>query len=179
MQKVWEIFCENWSEVTQSCGVRLHAFVLMSNHFHAVLTTPNANLDVVMQYILRETARAINTRAQRINHVFGGPYEWSLICNQYSYERISRYVFANPVKVGLCERVEDYSFSTLHTVVHRKPSLMPLSESIFDFGSMLTRPLEDRLEWLNQSTHPSLQKEIRRCLSRGEVNLSPEDTLIT
>lgn len=48
MPVVWEIFCE---ELTRKCGkhnLQVHAFVVMSNHFHLIASTPEANTIIEM-----------------------------------------------------------------------------------------------------------------------------------
>src|SRR5690348_15519526 len=59
--------------------VRVHAFVMMPNHFHLLLTSPSRDIDLVMKEVLSSTTRMLNTRLRRSGHIFGGRYFWSLL----------------------------------------------------------------------------------------------------
>src|SRR5581483_5588273 len=72
--EAWNIFVECAFAISVAYGAKIHAFVLMSNHFHLLVSTPDSNLDDVMQYFLREAGKLINLKAKRINHIFGGRY---------------------------------------------------------------------------------------------------------
>src|SRR5687768_2108167 len=71
VSECWKLFQKKLYAANQKYKFEIHTFVLMSNHFHLIASTPQANLDQVMRYFLTEFSRAINVRADRINHVFG------------------------------------------------------------------------------------------------------------
>ncbi len=166
---VWEIFQGLWNEAVIEYGVQLHVFVLMSNHFHAVLTTPNENIDEIMHHILREAARRINQLTGRINHVFGGTYKWSIIESRSHYKHVVRYVYQNPVKAGICKRVEDYPFSTIADWQEADPTrrLFPVSDSIFDKESVLDLSISQKIEWLNQTYSSVKYDALKKALKRS------------
>src|SRR5688500_9191320 len=67
-----------WKELTQQCyeitilfGVRIHAFVLMPNHFHLLITVPEHDLVIVMQHFMRAATKEMNRRSGRSGRVFG------------------------------------------------------------------------------------------------------------
>src|SRR5690606_20442105 len=90
------------------------AVVLMPNHFHMILTVPMHDLGVVMNRLMTSVSRRANLFSGRTGHLFGGPYFWSLIASFRYYGHALKYVYRNPVKGGLCERVERYPFGSLH-----------------------------------------------------------------
>ena len=57
-----ERFLETLTEACQKTGWQLHAFCLMSNHFHLVLETPQANLVAGMQWFLGTYTSRFNRR---------------------------------------------------------------------------------------------------------------------
>lgn len=110
----WSLFCEELSLVNKVFDLEIHAYVLMSNHYHLMARTPLANIDKAMHQLNKNIARRINMSTGRINHVFGRPYNWSLITRERYYFYATRYLYQNPVRAGICERVEDYPYSSLH-----------------------------------------------------------------
>lgn len=113
---VWKLFAKELNSLTVDMGFKTHAFVLMDNHYHLLATTSyRYNLGHVMQRLQKNISLKINKKAKRINHVFGGPYYGSLITTPDYYKTVIRYVYRNPVEGSLCDKVEDYAFSSLNT----------------------------------------------------------------
>lgn len=114
MSEVWEIFQKKLSIYSEKYQLDVHAFVLMSNHYHLIATTSGIyELGEIMREFHKATSQNINLRTNRINHVFGGPYKASLITQDSYYYNVLKYVYANPIKAKLVEKVENYNFSTL------------------------------------------------------------------
>ena len=85
-------------------GVRLHQYVLMANHFHIVIETPQANCSAFMQSLLTSYTGYFNLRHGRHGHLFDGRYKAKLVQGDEHLLALSRYVHLNPVRVqGLPE----------------------------------------------------------------------------
>jgi REP element-mobilizing transposase RayT len=96
---------------------QVHAYCLMSNHFHLVMETPNANLVVGMRWFLGTYTARFNRRHKLFGHLFSGRYK-SLIVdgsgNGY-LRTVCDYVHLNPVRAKLLlpeQRVRDYAWSS-------------------------------------------------------------------
>jgi REP element-mobilizing transposase RayT len=80
-------------------NVEIHAYVLMYNHFHLLVKTPEGNLKSFMQRFNTAYTMYYNTRHQRVGHLYQGRYKSILIeADSYLLE-LSRYVHLNPVRV--------------------------------------------------------------------------------
>jgi putative transposase len=168
---VWEIIIPIWKKVVAKMALNIHHFVLMSNHFHLIASTPLANLDEIMLYFMRETARKTNFRASRINHVFGGPYKSSLIRHQHHYEEITRYVYLNPVEACMTERVQDYPYSTRFHKYEKSPPL-ELVDSCFDCKEEELKVF-NRLDFLNTRYSREEKDAMKRGLRRRTFEIFP------
>jgi REP element-mobilizing transposase RayT len=162
-ERLWSIFSSYLYLTQKLFNLEIHAFVMMSNHFHLIVKTPNANLDVAMRYFMRETSRAIGHDLGRINHVYGGPYHSSLIGDYNYYLRAYKYVLRNPVAANMCKKVEEYSFSTLHGLLGFKHLLIPVCGN-----DELFYNTENFLDWLNLTYEESENEVIRKALKRRE-----------
>ena len=80
-------------------GVEIHAYVLMSNHFHLVVHTPQANLNRFMQRFNTTYTVYFNRRHSRSGHLFQGRYKALLVDADSYLLELSRYVHLNPVRV--------------------------------------------------------------------------------
>lgn len=67
-----EVFLSRLGEVCGSCGWRVHAWVLMGNHFHLLLETPQTNLVAGMKWLLGVFSQGWNRTRGRKGHVFQG-----------------------------------------------------------------------------------------------------------
>lgn len=77
----------------------------MSNHYHWVLQTPQANLVAGMKWFQNTYARRFNTRHKKWGHVFGGRYKAVLVeASGGGYlETLMDYVHLNPARAGLVD----------------------------------------------------------------------------
>src|SRR6266511_2385334 len=98
-----ERFLETLGEACAKTGWQVHAHVLMPNHFHLVVETPQPNLVSGMKWFLGTYTSRFNRRHQLFGHLFSGRYK-SLIVdgsgNGY-LRTVCDYVHLNPVRAKL------------------------------------------------------------------------------
>jgi putative transposase len=99
------MFLRTLTECCEKGGWRIYAWVLMSNHYHWVLQTPEANLVAGMKWFQNTFTRRLNSRHQKWGHVFGGRYKAVLVdASGGGYlETLIDYVHLNPVRAGLVD----------------------------------------------------------------------------
>lgn len=91
----------------------IHAFVLMGNHYHLLVSTPECNLDKFMEHFNRRLSKKINQEARIMNHKFANRYKWTIIDSKSYLFNIYRYLYQNPIRAGLCQLCIDYPYSSL------------------------------------------------------------------
>ncbi len=117
-------------------GLRLYAFVLMDNHFHLFVCTPNANLGKAMQYLNGSYAMYFNTRHEKSGHIFERRYHAVLVENEGHYTEVSRYIHLNPVRAGIVAQPKDYAWSS-YPIFHWGRMALPwldCEEVLGEFG---------------------------------------------
>lgn len=95
------------ARAAEKCGVSIHAVVVLSNHFHIVLTDEKGNLPLFYHWLDRFSASAINAWRNRKGNVFEASEKVSVVwlaSEEAVIDKLS-YLFANPVCAGL---VDDY-----------------------------------------------------------------------
>jgi len=92
-------FQELLSEMTERYRIRLHAYVLMPNHFHLVLETPDRNLSAAMQWLKTSYSMWFNRRKKRVGPLFQGRFKSELFEPHEAGWVVTRYVHLNPVRV--------------------------------------------------------------------------------
>ena len=93
-------WCELLGEGAGRFDVRVHAYVLMSNHYHLLLETPQPNLSQTMQWLNVSYSVWFNRRHRRVGHLFQGRYKGIVVEPEGWGLELSRYVHLNPVHVG-------------------------------------------------------------------------------
>jgi REP element-mobilizing transposase RayT len=101
-------------------GYRLHAYVLMTNHYHLLIETPNANLSKLMHYINGSYTTYINIKRGRSGHLFRGRYKAILVDRDNYLLELSRYIHLNPVKADMVDKPQDYAHSSYNSFINKK-----------------------------------------------------------
>ena len=101
------------AEQARESGVALHAYVLMPNHFHLLVTpTQEGALARLMQGVGRRYVRHFNTQAQRSGTLWEGRYRCALLQSEAYLLACMAYLDLNPVRAGLAESPADYPWSS-------------------------------------------------------------------
>lgn len=115
----YEAFIGYLKEAKEKYGARLHCYVLMTNHYHLLVETPQGNLSRLMQYLNGTYTSHFNRKRRRSGHLFQGRYK-AIVVDRDSYLlELSRYLHLNPVRAGLVVRPEDYPYSSYRAYVSR------------------------------------------------------------
>ncbi|MBN1590064.1 MAG: transposase [Pirellulales bacterium] len=93
-------------------GWRLHAFVLMRNHEHLFVETPEPNLSAGMQYLNGSYTSYFNRRHRRAGHLFQGRFKAQLVDEEGYFLEVTRYIHLNPVRAKIAARPEAYRWSS-------------------------------------------------------------------
>ena len=93
------VFLEKLQGSLANYQVELHAYVLMSNHFHLLVATPKGNLSEFMRHFNISYTAAYNRRHRRVGHLYQGRYKAILVDQDNYLLELSRYVHLNPVRI--------------------------------------------------------------------------------
>ncbi len=155
LDQMWEIFGKELLLIHILYQIEIHAFVLMPNHFHLLMSVPEYDLGKVMNVLMSSVSRTVNRISNRSGHIFGGPYNWTLIDNAQYYVNALRYVYQNPRRANICKLVEDYRYSTLRGLLGSEHLPFPLYQTR-TMAEHLLPAIEGQpfLEWLNRPIPP-------------------------
>lgn len=167
MDDVWDIMSNQLYYVHKAYEVQIHSFVLMTNHYHALISTPQANIDVVMWNFGKETSRYLTAAGNRINQTYGNRYFWTIIDSFHHFLHAYKYVYFNPVKAGLVDRAEQYKYSTLNGLLGLSHIFIPTVED-----TLLFPDVESNLNWINTRPAQSDWDAVRNALSKKYFKLA-------
>lgn len=112
-----EMFLDTLGEACVRCGWRVHAFVLMGNHYHLLIETPEANLVAGMQWLQGTYTKRFNVRHKEWGHLFQGRYKALPVdgCGDY-FSTVAAYIHLNPARIKGFDfeqaKLEDYVWSS-------------------------------------------------------------------
>ena len=97
----------------QEQQVQIHAYVLMSNHLHLLLTPlQNDSLPKMMQAVGRSYVLYFNKRHGRSGTLWEGRYRSALIQTERYFLACMAYIDLNPVRAGMVAQAADYLWSS-------------------------------------------------------------------
>lgn len=101
--------------VAADAGASVHAYVLMTNHVHLLVSSHRCGaVSRMMQDLGREVVRRINAIYGRSGTLWEGRYH---ACGVQEGEHLltcQRYIELNPVRAGMVDRPHDYPWSSFH-----------------------------------------------------------------
>jgi putative transposase len=144
------LFLEKLRVSIEIYGVKLHAYVLMGNHFHFIAETPKANLSEFMRHFNIGYTGGYNRRHRRVGHLYQGRYKAVLVEKDSYLLELSRYVHLNPVRIMPWKRrsgreqlrfLERYRWSSLggYWGTGRKESWVSYHEVLGQVGGSRSR----------------------------------------
>jgi len=153
MDDVWNYFLDSIKHATTECRAEIHSYVLMSNHYHLMLTTPDSNIDRFMFLLNKKFSDLIRKNTLHINHKFSGRYKWNIVDNHVYLYNTYRYIYQNPIRANIVDKCEDYLYSSLRKVPIKVTSPIDLT-------------LENTLDWLNEKMNERMIKNFKSAMRK-------------
>jgi len=90
----------------------IYAYCLMPNHVHLLIQEKNQNLSNIIKQIAAAYALYFNKKYERCGHLFQDRFKSESVADAAYFFTLLRYIHQNPVAGGLCEKVDDYEWSS-------------------------------------------------------------------
>ncbi|MCD4774748.1 MAG: transposase [Candidatus Aegiribacteria sp.] len=89
-----------------------HGYCIMSNHYHLLIETPNANLSAGIHRLNSVYAKFFNKQYEHVGHVFQGRFKAILVQRDNYLLELCRYIVLNPVRAGIVDHPANYRWSS-------------------------------------------------------------------
>lgn len=169
--KCWKIFCYYLCKAQKKFNIDVHAFLMMNNHIHLLISTPNSNIDKFMHYFMMMTSREIGTQAGRINKIWGSRYYKSLITNEEYYAHALWYIFTNPIEAHITNKVENYNWSTLQKENYKDHADL-IVQNRPGFDVYVPDKKDELIYWLNKDADRFYREQTRKALKKIEFKFA-------
>lgn len=156
-------YLDELREISLRVGCAVHAYVLMTNHVHLLMTpTSTGQIANVMQALGRRYVRYINDRCHRTGTLWEGRYKACLVDNDDYLLRCYRYIELNPVRARMVVNPVDYAWSSFAFNAQGNPNpLLQPHPSYQSLGANPTERQEAYREFVRQDVSPDELDDIR------------------
>ncbi|VAW64050.1 FIG00759408: hypothetical protein [hydrothermal vent metagenome] len=110
-------FLSVFQEVCDRYNWICHAYCLMSNHYHLLIETPDANLSKGMRQLNGVYTQAFNRKHNRVGHLFQGRYKAILVEKDSYLLELSRYIVLNPVRAQMVRSAVNWRWSSYRAMI--------------------------------------------------------------
>jgi putative transposase len=105
------VFLAQFARAATSSRWSCHAYCLMTTHYHLLVETSQKALSRGMHRLNGCYAQSFNARHGRKGHLFEERFSAYLVEGDRYVEQASRYILENPVRAGMCERIDLWPWS--------------------------------------------------------------------
>jgi putative transposase len=136
-----------WLEILGQVCARFnwvcHAYCQMTNHYHLVIETPDANLSKGMRHLNGVYTQRFNRSYQRVGHVFQGRFKAILVEMDSYLLELARYVVLNPLRAKMVRRIEQWPWSSYHATCGQtdKPDWLQTDFILTQFSAQRARAI--------------------------------------
>lgn len=151
--------------------VSVHAYVLMGNHVHLLVTPhqPGA-VSTLMQTLGRRYVQWINKLCNRTGTLFEGRFKSSLVQSKRYLLACYRYIELNPVRAGLARHAADYRWSSYRCNALGAPDGLITPHSVFADLGLTAEERRDRYQaFVAQGLPPDEYNAIRSHVRQGRA----------
>jgi len=133
---IFQAVCERFNWVC-------HAYCLMSNHYHLLIETPDANLSKGMRQLNGVYTQSINRTHNRVGHLFQGRYKAILVEKDNYLLELSRYIVLNPVRAEMVRTARDWRWSSYRAMIGQinKPEFLEVDWVLSAFGKRKSKAI--------------------------------------
>jgi len=171
LAKTWDILCDDLSIAHSKNGLKIHAFVLMPNHFHLLASVTDVPLGKVLCEFLSSSSRAMNFESGKINQRWGGRVFKCEVASYHYYMNAYIYIYQNPVRARLCSKVEAWPYSTLNGLLGQSKLEIPLEADLLFSPDGCNSFEPSHLEWLNQPIEKTDLEDMHNALRKRRFKL--------
>ena len=159
-----EAFLDILGQVVDRYGWICHAYCLMTNHYHLLVETPNANLSRGMRYLNGVYTQWVNRHMKRPGHVFQGRFKSILVEKESHLLEVARYVVLNPVRAKMVRSPRDWKWSSYRATARQieSPSFLTVRWVLGQFDKDLKKASQQYRRFVRQGRGVEVWSQLRR-----------------
>lgn len=155
-------------EIAEVQSVAIHAYVLMTNHVHLLVTPGGGGVSRFMQALGRRYVRWFNDRHVRTGTLWEGRFRSTVIEADRYFLACLRYIELNPVRAGISATPDEYRWSS--SAHHVGKRIDPIISDHAVFWALGNTPFERQSAYqklIEQPLPADVLSELRQATNRG------------
>jgi hypothetical protein len=135
----------------------------MTNHYHLLIETPNANLSRGMHLLNGVYTQWFNHRHDRVGHLLQGRFKAILVEKESHLLELARYIVLNPVRAKMVRSVRDWQWSSYRATAGETevPGFLTVGWILSQFGSDRERAIRAYRRFVRQGRGTQVWDELR------------------
>ena len=156
-------FLEVLADVVKRFGWICHAYCLMTNHYHVLIETPNANLSRGMRHLNGVYTQRFNRAHGRVGHVMQGRFKSIVVEKESHLLELARYVVLNPVRAQMVRRVGDWKWSSYRATAGQEDPLafLTIKWLLSQFGANPVKAVASYRRFVREGRGVEVWNELR------------------
>ena len=163
---------DTFGEVCKRFNWVCHAYCQMTNHYHVVIETPDANLSKGMRQLNGVYTQRFNRAHGRVGHVFQGRFKAILVDKDNYLLELARYVVLNPLRAKRVRRLEQWPWSSYRATCGLAPAphWLQVDYVLSQFAAQRARAIAKYMAFVHEGARlPSVWGQLQ-----GQIFLGPE-----
>lgn len=157
-------------------GVLIHAYALMGNHFHLLLTqVKESAVSKAMRDLGSNYVTHVNKSHERVGTLYQGRFFASVVDTEQYLLNTMRYIESNPLRAGMTRTLFGAKYTSYRANGHGRPDKLISPHPYFlDLGENDYERQENYRHWCHQAIPPEELDNIRRATKRRVAIASRE-----
>ena len=142
----------------------------MTNHYHLLIETPNANLSKGMRHLNGVYTQAFNRTHKRVGHVFQGRYKAILVEKEAYLLELARYVVLNPVRARMVQSPEKWPWSSFLAMTAKEaaPKWLETRSILSAFSTEASEAIDRYVRFVAEGEgRPSYREQLKHQMFLG------------
>lgn len=156
-EESYQRFLANLERFRTSLNYKIYAYCLLPNHFHLLLQVDKINISKIMQILMTAYTMYVNKKYDRVGHIFQGRFQSIIVEKETYLLQVHRYIHLNPLKAGLVDDLEMYSWSS-YKQYFAKGNGLPKIDTSLVLG-MLSQTTSKQKQIFQEFTRAGLKEE--------------------
>ena len=167
-----DVWLEVLGQVCERFNWVCHAWCQMTNHYHLLIETPEANLAQGMRQLNGVYTQRFNRAHKRVGHVFQGRYKAILVERDSYLLELARYVVLNPLRAKMVKSLENWQWSSYLATCGQVPAPGWLQTDwiLAQFGKRRSGAIEKYVQFVHEGARlPGVWTQLQ-----GQIYLGSE-----
>ncbi len=108
----YDYFMSLLGELRTLYNFHIHAYCLMSNHYHLLLENKNNNLSLILKQLNHRYTLYFNKKYNRVGTLWQGRFKSWFVYDEHYFNELVKYIEYNPIKAGIAKSVGEYRWAT-------------------------------------------------------------------